>query len=97
MSRSHIVRRLGVQPDPLLSAQVTDAQAPGLVVAARLQSVASATNVGIQQAGMLSMAVNRAFELSPAGEHVYNALFLAFGSVAATEISRLGMYQGGRS
>lgn len=97
---SSLIRRStqqAVQPDPLLSAQVADAQAPGLVSAARIQSVAFATNVAIQQAAMLSMATNRAFELSPAGEHVYKAIFLAYGSVAANEIQRLGMYEGGRS
>lgn len=81
-------------PDDLIQ-QIAHAQAPGLVAAARLQAVGLAAHVGIQQAGMLQMAVNRAFEMSPAGEHVYQAIFLAYGSVATTEIQRLGLHAGG--
>jgi hypothetical protein len=95
---SNLIRRIAqpVQPDPLLSAQIADAQTPGLVTAGRLQSVGLAATVAIQQAETLQLAVHRAFELNPAGDHVYKAIFLAYGSVATAEIQRLGMYQGGR-
>ena len=83
------------EPDDSLSQQIARAQAPGLVAAARLQAVGLAASVGIQQAGMLQLAVSRAFEMSPAGEHVYQAIFLAYGSVASTEIQRLGVHQDG--
>ena len=98
---SSLIRRSAaappVAPDAELSRRIADAQVPGLLTAARIQSAAFATNIAIQQAGMLSMAVNRAFEMSPAGEHVYNAIFMAYGSVATIEIQRLGLQQGGQS
>lgn len=84
-----------LDPDATLNQQIIRAQTPGVLAAARIQSAAFATNVGIQQAAMLSMAVNRAFELSPAGEQVYQALLMAYGSVAVSELQSLGLH--GRS
>lgn len=83
------------EPDDNLIQQIARAQAPGLVAAARLQAVGLAAHVGIQQAGMLQLAVSRAFEMSPAGEHVYQAIFLAYGSVATTEIQCLALHPDG--
>jgi hypothetical protein len=84
-----------LDPDAALNRQIVRAQAPGLVAAARLQSVGLAAHVGIQQAGVLQLAVSRAFEQAPAGEHVYQAIFLAYGSVATAEIQGLGIHAGG--
>jgi hypothetical protein len=88
--RSILAQRL--DPNETLGQQIAQAQTPGLVAAAHLQAAAFATHVAIQQSAMLSMAVNRAFEQSPAGEQVYNAIFLAYGSVAVSEIQRLGVH-----
>jgi len=95
---SSLVPRRSVQiarPDDALNQRVLRAQGPGIVAAARIQSAAFATNVALQQAAMLSMAANRAFKLSPMGEDIYQAILMAYGSLAATEIQRLGMGQDG--
>lgn len=84
-----------IDPDDALNRQLVRAQTPGVLAAARIQSAAFATNVAIQQAAMLSAAANRAFKMSPMGEEVYQAIFMAYGSMAATEIQRLGLHHGG--
>lgn len=82
--------------DAALSQHLHHAQMPGLVAAARIQSAALAAGVGVHEAARLSRAVNWAFEQSPAGEPVYQAIFMAYGAVAASEVQRLGLHTGGR-
>lgn len=84
-----------LDPDAALNRQIVRAQTPGVLAAASIQSAAFATNVALQQAAMLSLAANRAFKMSPMGEDVYQAIFMAYGSVAVTEIQRLGLHPGG--
>jgi hypothetical protein len=99
---SRLVRRYETEPveyldpDPLLSAQVAEAQRPGIAAAARIQSGAFATSVAIHNATMLSQAADNSFRVSPLGESAYRRIFEAFASFAAQEIERLGFQNGGR-
>ncbi|HEY5193099.1 MAG TPA: hypothetical protein VIJ39_04390 [Solirubrobacteraceae bacterium] len=95
---SHLVRRPStpaVQPDPSLNSQVAEAERIGIAAVARLQAGAFATSVAIQNATMLSKAANEAFKVSPMGEHVYQAIFMAYGSLAVAEIQALGLQNRG--
>lgn len=85
------------QPDPLLNAQVAEAERVGIAAVARLQAGAYATAVALQNATMLSKTANDAFKVSPMGEHVYQAIFAAYGSLAVAEIQALGLQGRGRS
>lgn len=85
-----------VDPDPLLSAQVVEAQRPGIAAAARIQAGAFATSTGLHNAVMLSQSVDNAFRISPMGESAYRRIFEAFATFAAQEIERLGFQNGGR-
>lgn len=85
------------QPDQALNAAIARAEQPGLESAARLNSAAFAASVGLHRATMLSQTADRAFALSPMGESVYRDILNAFGTVAVSEIQRLGMHGGGRS
>jgi hypothetical protein len=82
-------------PDPRLNAQVSEAERVGIAAVARLQAGAFATSVAIQNATMLSKAANEAFKVSPMGEHVYQAIFMAYGSLAVAEIQALGLQNRG--
>lgn len=86
-----------VQPDPLLSAQVTDAERVGIAAVARLQAGAFATSVALQNATMLSRAANAAFKVSPMGEDIYQSILMAYGTLAVTEIQALSLQGRGRS
>lgn len=95
---SNLVRRTTtqpVQPDPILNSQVVTAERVSLGAVARLQGAAYATSVALQNAVMLSKATDAAFKVSPMGEDVYRAIFLAYGSLAATEIQVLGLQNRG--
>jgi len=96
---SNIVRRQQQTavpvPDQVLSAQVTDAERVGIASVARLQAGAYVTSVALQNATMLSRAANAAFKVSPMGEEVYQAIFMAYGTLAINEIQGLSMRRGG--
>ena len=98
---SALIRRPTQPPaaptDTLLNAQVADAERVGIAAVARLQAGAFATSVAMQNACMLSRAANAAFKVSPMGEEVYQAIFMAYGSLAVTEIQTLGLQNRGRS
>jgi hypothetical protein len=85
-----------VQPDPTLNSQVAEAERVGIAAVARLQAGAFATSVAIQNATMLSKAANDAFKVSPMGEPVYQAIFMAYGSLAVAEIQALGLQRRGQ-
>lgn len=80
-----------VQPDQLLNAQVADAERVGIAAVARIQAGAFATSVAMQNATMLSRAANAAFKVSPMGEDLYQAILMAYGTLAVTEIQSLSM------
>jgi hypothetical protein len=84
-------------PDRLLNAQVADAERVGITSVARLQAGAFVTSVALQNATMLSRAANAAFKVSPMGEEVYQAIFMAYGTLAINEIQGLSFRGQGRS
>jgi len=84
-------------PDTRLNAQVADAELVGIVAVARIQAGAFATSVAMQNATMLSRAANAAFKVSPMGEDIYQAILMAYGSLAVTEIQSLSFQDRGRS
>jgi hypothetical protein len=84
-----------IQPDPILNAQVAEAERGGITAVARIQAGAFATSVAMQNATMLSRAANAAFKVSPMGEDVYQAILMAYGSLAVNEIQGLS-FQGRR-
>ncbi len=98
---SNLVRRTPsppvIQPDPRLNSQVAEAERVGIAAVARIQAGAFATSVALQNATMLSRAANAAFKVSPMGEDIYQAIFMAYGSLAVTEIQALTMQDRGRS
>jgi hypothetical protein len=83
-------------PDQRLSTQVAGAERGGIVAVARIQAGAFATSVAMQNACMLSRAANAAFRVSPMGEDIYQAILMAYGSLAVSEIQGLGMQDRGR-
>jgi hypothetical protein len=86
-----------VQPDRLLNTQIAEAERVGIAAVARIQAGAYATSVAMQNATMLSRAANAAFRVSPMGEDIYQAILMAYGSLAVAEIQALGMQDRGRS
>jgi hypothetical protein len=82
--------------DDLLNAQVVEAERVGVASVARLQAGAFVTSVALQNATMLSRAANAAFKVAPMGEDVYQAIFMAYGTLAVSEIQSLS-FRGGRS
>jgi hypothetical protein len=86
-----------VPADPLLSAQVADAERVGIAAVARIQAGAFATSVALQNATMLSRAANAAFKVSPMGEDIYQSILMAYGTLAVAEIQSLGFKHGGQS
>jgi hypothetical protein len=84
------------QPDPTLNSQVAEAERVGIAAVARIQAGAFATSVAMQNATMLSRAANDAFKVSPMGESVYQAIFMAYGSLAVMEIQALSMQDRGQ-
>ena len=95
---ANIVRRATAAPamaDALLSVQVADAERVGVASVARLQAGAYVTSVALQNATMLSRAANAAFKVAPMGEEIYQAIFMAYGTLAINEIQALSMRRGG--
>lgn len=86
-----------VQPDHQLNTQVAAAERVGIAAVARIQAGAYVTSVAMQNATMLSRAANAAFRVSPMGEDIYQAILMAYGSLAVAEIQALGMQDRGRS
>jgi hypothetical protein len=84
------------QPDAALNAQVAEAERVGIAAVARLQAGAFATSVALHNATMLSKTANDAFKVCPMGEHVYQAIFSAYGSLAVVEIQALGLQSRGQ-
>jgi hypothetical protein len=84
------------QPDPALNSQVAEAERVGIAAVARIQAGAFATSVALQNATMLSRAANAAFKISPMGEEVYQAIFMAYGTLAVTEIQALSLQNRGQ-
>jgi hypothetical protein len=84
-------------PDQILNVQVTEAERVGIVSVARLQAGAYVTSVALQNATMLSRAANAAFKVSPMGEDVYQAIFMAYGTLAINEIQGLSLRGRGMS
>jgi hypothetical protein len=98
MSSDLVPRRAAaeaVEPDHLLNSQVANAERVGIAAVARIQSGAFATSVAIQNATMLSRAANVAFKVSPMGEDVYQAIFMAYGTLAVAEIQALSLQDRG--
>lgn len=83
-----------VQPDVALNAQVVAAERVGVAAVARIQAGAFATSVAMQNACMLSRAANAAFKVSPMGEDIYQAILMAYGTLAITEIQGLSFGRG---
>jgi hypothetical protein len=98
---SNIVRRSASPPvvasDPVLNAQVMQAERVGIATVARLQAGAFASSVALQNACMLSRAANAAFRVSPMGEDIYQSILMAYGSLAVSEIQALGLQDRGQS
>jgi hypothetical protein len=97
---SHLVRHTSMPvaaPDQTLNSQVAEAERVGIAAVARIQAGAFATSVAMQNATMLSRAANAAFKVSPMGEDVYQAIFMAYGTLAVSEIQSLSFRGGGRS
>ncbi len=80
-----------LEPDELLTVQVLAAERCGAGAVARVQAAAYVSAVSLQNAAMLSQAANEAFKTSPLGEPIYNAIVMAFGTVATAEIQALGL------
>ena len=85
------------QPDPTLNSQVAEAEGVGIAAVARIQAGAFATSVAMQNATMLSRAANAAFRVSPMGEDIYQAILMAYGTLAVSEIQALSFQGRGRS
>lgn len=97
---SSLVRRSPqpvVAPDRLLNVEVAEAERVGIAAVARIQAGAFATSVAMQNATMLSRAANAAFKISPMGEDIYQAILMAYGTLAVTEIQALSLQGRGRS
>lgn len=92
---SNLVRRqtgvvVPVAPDADLNSGIAAAEHAGIVAVARVQAGAFVASVAMQNASMLSRTANAAFKASPMGEDVYQAIFMAYGSLAVSEIQSLG-------
>jgi hypothetical protein len=82
--------------DPALSAQIAEAELPGLMAAAHINAAFLAGSVGLHCAATLSRSADAAFKASPNGDLIYRDLVMAFGAVATGEVQRLAMHKGGR-
>jgi hypothetical protein len=94
---SLVPRRESVRALPIdrrLNVQVADAERAGVTAVARIQAGAFATSVAMQNACMLSRAANAAFKVSPMGEEIYQAILMAYGTLAVTEIQGLSFQRG---
>ena len=96
---NHLVPRRSappIRPDQTLNTQVANAEGVGIAAVARIQAGAFATSVAMQNATMLSRAANEAFRVSPMGEHIYQSILMAYGSLAVVEIQALSLQDRGR-
>lgn len=82
-------------PDRRLNTQVAEAESVGIAAVARIQAGAFATSVAMQNATMLSRAANAAFRVSPMGEDIYQAILMAYGTLAVAEIQALSFQDRG--
>jgi hypothetical protein len=97
---SNLVPRRAQPPaqlDPVANAEVAAAHRAGFGAVARIQTGAFVTSVALQNATMLSRAANAAFKVNPMGEEVYQAIFMAYGSLAVAEIQALSLQGRGQS
>jgi hypothetical protein len=85
-----------VQSDPILSAQLAEAQRQNLVSATRVHGGLVVASAAMQGAVTLSHAADVAFKTSPMGEDVYRSIVMAYGNFVVGEIHRLGIYGGGQ-
>jgi hypothetical protein len=85
-----------IQPDRALNADVARAERDGITAVARIHAAAFASFVAMQNASVLSRAADASFRVSPMGEHTYQAIMAAFGTVAVSEIQGLGFRNGGQ-
>jgi len=100
MPDRHPILRQTSQPvraaDPQLNRAVQAAEQPIIVAATRVHGAAFVASSAMHHAMMLSRTADAAFRISPMGEDIYRAILMAYGSVAASEIQRLGMPDGGQ-
>jgi hypothetical protein len=100
MSDRHPVRRQTSQParaaDAQLNREVEAAERPIIAAAARVHGAAYVASSAMHHAVMLSRTADVAFRISPMGEDIYRAILMAYGSVATSEIQRLGLHGGGQ-
>jgi hypothetical protein len=68
---------------------IRQAQLPGQVAAARIESASFAAHVALHHAGMLSAAEARLIQQAPLGEGRYRAIADAFAGYACHEIALL--------
>lgn len=84
------------QPDPILNAQLTEAQRQNLVATARVQGSVVVASTAMQGAVTVSHAADVAFKISPMGEDAYRSIVMAYGNFVVGEIQRLGLHSGGQ-
>jgi hypothetical protein len=80
-----------VWPDRSLNGDVAAAEHDGIVAVSRVQAGAYVASVAMQNATMLSRTANAAFKISPMGEDIYQAIVMAYGTLAVAEIQGLGI------
>lgn len=83
--------------DPHLNRAVEAAERPIIVAAAKVHGAAFVASSAMHHATMLSRTADQAFRISPMGEDIYRAILMAYGSVATSEIQRLGLHDGRES
>ena len=82
--------------NPILNAQLTEAQRQNLVATARVQGSVVVASTAMQGAVTVSHAADVAFKISPMGEDVYRSIVMAYGNFVVGEIQRLGLHSGGQ-
>ncbi|MFN8103919.1 MAG: hypothetical protein U0U69_05610 [Acidimicrobiia bacterium] len=98
---AEIVRRSGSVPAPRtgvlrprvqreLARRVDEAEADGVVAAARIRGAAHATHTALTEVAILSNIEAQLVKLCPLGEARYQVIVDGFAGVAVTEIMRLG-------
>ena len=101
MADRHLILRQTSEPvrvaDPQLNRAVEAAERPTIVAAARVHGAAFVASSAMHHAMMLSRTADAAFRISPMGEDIYRAILMAYGSVATSEIQRLGLHEGRES
>ena len=72
-----------------LASELSDAQRPARIAAAKIEGAAFATHVALHHAGMLSAAEARLIHQAPLGEARYQLIVDSFAGYASSEISML--------